>query len=91
MTTTVDPQTKQDIATLNKFSTLLRRLRWVSIGSALGAIVVFGGLGYVLDLLLDKKYFYTIIGLVIAFVVMNISVIYFSRRLAQHEGTPTGK
>ena len=81
-----DPQTSLPLDDrAQNFRRLMTKTRWISIVSALGCALIFGGGGYCLDLALDKKNFWTIIGLVIGFVVMNIVSVILSRKMIDSE------
>lgn len=81
-----DPQTSLPLDDqASNFRRLMKKTRWISVISALGCVVIFGGGGYCLDLALDKKNFWTIIGLVVGFVVMNIVSVILSRKMIESE------
>lgn len=85
------PEKSIAIDEVDDFRRLMKKVRLISIVTSLGSIAVFGGLGWLLDLILDKKNFCTIIGLVIGFVVMNITSVVFSKRMVDRERAGVSK
>ena len=84
-------KTNQDNSRANQaidtFRRQLRQTHLIALTRAALGLVLGGGLGYALDLVLDKKFFYTIIGLVLGFVLMNIITIATTRKMINRERT----
>ena len=60
-----------------------RRALLTSLIASIICLIVFGGIGYLLDLTLDKKPIFFIIGIVLAFISTNLLVIYLGSRFAK--------
>lgn len=65
---------------INFFKLRLKTLP-IATFSVIACVMVFGGLGWGIDLLLDKKPLFFIIGMVIAFICTNTLVIYLCKKL----------
>jgi len=76
-----DPTRTVTVPTVRHFKKIMGQIHIISVLAAVGSITVFGGLGYLLDLALDKKNFCTIIGLAIGFVFMHITSVIMSQQL----------
>ena len=62
-----------------QYREFFRRIRVISFMSVFLALLIGGGSGLVLDLLLDKKPLWTIIGLVAGLVIANLLAVILSR------------
>ncbi len=75
---------------VNSFKRRTRHIRILSLVCTLTSIAICGGCGYLIDRWLDKNNFYTIIGFILAFVFMNVSVIYLSKKYINQERAQLG-
>lgn len=87
MSTNVNQDNSHTNEAIDTFRRQLRHTHFIALGSAALGLILGGGLGYLLDLALDKKYFYTIIGFVLGFVLMNILAITTTRKMINRERT----
>lgn len=65
--------------TINFFKLRLKTLP-IATFSVVTCVIFFGGLGWIIDLLLDKKPIFFIIGMTLAFVCTNALVIYLCKK-----------
>ncbi len=65
--------------TIHFFKLRLKTLP-IATFSVVVCVILFGGLGWMLDLLLDKKPIFFIIGMALAFVCTNALVIYLCKK-----------
>jgi F0F1-type ATP synthase assembly protein I len=74
----VNKSTPAPVLDLNR---IRRQTLLVATVSVALNVLVFGGIGYGLDLVLDKKPFFLIIGFAVAYVMTTVFVVILSKKL----------
>lgn len=64
-------------------SSLLWKARGVIISAVLGALVIFGGIGWLADLWLGTRPKLFLLAILLSFPISNILAIYFAKRMAK--------